>query len=140
MKVAMTVWDGRVAPVFDTAQFAMIMDVENGTVRNQHNEAIADNSPPQKVMKLREWGVETLVCGAISKTFADLVSFSGIRLIPFVSGNVEEVLQALAVENFQLPEFSMPGCGCRHQGRRRRRGGCQSDDGCGKKSARYRQK
>jgi predicted Fe-Mo cluster-binding NifX family protein len=134
MKVAMTVWEGRISPVFDTAQSAMIVDVENGVTQNQHNEALLDNSPSQKVAKLRELGIEALVCGAISKPFADLVSFSGIRLIPFVSGNVDEVLRALASENFQAPVFSMPGCGRRRQGRHRRGSGCQGGGGCGQKT------
>jgi len=129
MRLAITVWESRISPVFDTARIAMITDIENGEARNRHDEALPDGSPCQKVARLRELGVETLVCGAISGSFADLLSSSGIRLIPFVSGDVDEVLQVMAAKGTPPRTFSMPGCG---HGRRfhGRRGNCGARPRC----------
>ena len=61
-------------------------------------------------------GVEVLICGAISRPLAEMITDSGIRLIPFLSGDVEEVIQAFLAGNLPNSAFLMPGC-C---GRRRR--------------------
>jgi predicted Fe-Mo cluster-binding NifX family protein len=123
VRLAITVWEGRVSPVFDTARIVMVTDIESGEARDRHVETLPDGSPSQKVARLRELGVETLVCGAISGPFASLLSSSGIRLIPFVSGDVDEVLQAVVAKGVPPRTFSMPGCG-RGQRFRGRHGNC----------------
>lgn len=69
-----------------------------------------------------------LVCGAISWPLEALVAASGIRVIPLICGDVEEVVQALRNGTLDDEQFAMPGC-CRkrqHVRNRRRRGSDQS--------------
>lgn len=120
MRVALTVWEGRISPVLDTARSAAIADVENGTTITQRDETLTEDSPHGKVSQLRALGVEVLVCGAVSRPLANLVSSTGIRLIPFVAGELGEVLAAVIAGRIPDSAFSMPGCGC--QRRRRFRG------------------
>jgi len=54
-------------------------------------------------------GVETLICGAISGQFAYMVTTAGIELIPWISGQVEGVLQAFLRRNLFDRQFLMPG-------------------------------
>jgi hypothetical protein len=63
---------------------------------------------------MNELGIDVLICGAISQIPARIVETCGVRLIPFVSGNVEEVLVSYANGAQLVPAFSMPGCGRRH--------------------------
>lgn len=125
MKVALTVWEGRISPVLDTARSVVIANVENGTKTAQRDEMLSEESPQGKIAQLRALGVEVLVCGAVSRPLANFVSSSGIRLFPFVSGELGDVLEAVIKGKIPDTAFSMPGCGCQH-GRRFRgwRGGC----------------
>ncbi len=68
-----------------------------------------------------------LVCGAISWSLEALLTSHGIRVIPFVCGEVAEVMQAFRDGTLQHPRYAMPGC-CRkrRQVRNRRRGGGNS--------------
>ena len=128
MKVAFAAWDGRISPVFDTASQILIAEVENGQVGSRHYEALETNLPLQKVAVLRQLGVEVLVCGAVSRPLADMVTASGIGLVPFVAGELEQIVNAYASGAVPGPAFLMPGCG---GGRRRRfgRGGMRGRGG-----------
>jgi predicted Fe-Mo cluster-binding NifX family protein len=126
VKVALTVWEGRISPVLDTARSVVVADIEDGIPVVQREEAFAGDSDREKVGRLRARGVDVLVCGAVSRPLAALVASCGIRLIPFVSGELREVLAAVIAGRMPNTAFSMPGCGCGGQGRRRRGRGCQA--------------
>jgi predicted Fe-Mo cluster-binding NifX family protein len=112
MKVALTVWEGRISPLLDTARSVVIADIEEGRPVSQRDETFAGDSAHEKIARLCALGVEVLVCGAVSRPLADLVSSCGIRLIPFVSGELREVLEAVIAGRMPDTAFSMPGCGC----------------------------
>jgi len=125
MKVALTEWQGRVSPVLDTARALLIAEVDGGTPTVFHRDAFTSDVPQEMAAQLRALGIELLVCGAVSQPLAECISSTGIRIIPFVSGDIEEVLQAVTARRIPDPAFSMPGCGCRRRagmGRRMTRG------------------
>jgi len=123
MTVAFAVWDNRISPVFDTAGRLLLVEIEAGQVTGRREEPIQANLPGEKVARLKALGVETLVCGAISRPLAGMVAAEGIRLVPFVAGSVEEVIAAYTQGNLPGPTFAMPGCGRRRRGRLGRGGG-----------------
>jgi len=116
MRVALAVWESRVSPVFDTARQILVADVEDGQIVNRHHEVLGEDGPLRKAARLRELGVDVLICGAVSRPLADVIAASGIRLVPFVTGDVEQTLAAYSQGTPLAPAFLMPGCG-----RRRRR-------------------
>ena len=94
MKVALTVWNGRISPVFDVSRKVLILDVAHGAVTGQREEPLEGIDPVQKARKLVEWEVRKLICGAISRPLAGLFATYGIRTIPFIAGDAEEVIKA----------------------------------------------
>jgi len=118
MKAAFAHWDHRIAPVFDVARQVHIVAAESGRMAAEAEEALSDDLPIQKAIRLAELGVGTLVCGAISRPLQAMVAAYGIRVIPFVAGDLGEVIQAWLRGGLEGDAFAMPGC-C---GRRRRRG------------------
>ena len=120
MRIALAVWNGRVSPVFDYSQRLLLVEVEGGRKLNEREEALLHRSPPRRMAQLRQLQVQTLICGAISRPLAALITTSGIRLIPFVAGDVKTVLNAFIAGSLPGPGFWMPGCG---RGRGRGRGG-----------------
>ncbi|NPU98897.1 MAG: hypothetical protein HPY51_17000 [Candidatus Omnitrophica bacterium] len=120
MKTAFAHWDDRIAPVFDTAQQIHLVEAETepGRIIAESEELLTEDLPVQKAMRLVEWGVSTLVCGAISNPMHGVISAYGIQVVPFVAGDLREVIQAWLLGKLDNNAFVMPGC-C---GRRRCRG------------------
>ena len=120
VKIALPVWNGRVSPVFDTAQQVIVVETEGQRAVQRTEESIGEYGPPAKVGRLTALGVEVLICGGISGAVAALVEMAGIQLVPSIAGQTEEVLTAFLEGRLQRDPFFMPGCGRR--GRRFRRG------------------
>jgi len=137
MVVAFAVWDDRISPVFDTAGTVLLADIEGGTVLSRRTEAIEGAVPSEKVGRLKALGAGTLVCGAISRSLAELITAEGIRLVPFVAGDVEEVVSAFACGTLPGPAFVMPGCGMQRRGRFGRGRGRGGGPGRGRGRGRY---
>ena len=111
-------WDDRIAPVFDIARRIHVVETDEGRIVAETGEVLADGLPTQKAHRLVELGVGTLVCGAISRPFHEMVAAYGIRVIPFVAGDLSEVIQAWLSGNLERDAFAMPGCSGRGRGRR----------------------
>jgi predicted Fe-Mo cluster-binding NifX family protein len=119
MRVAIPTWNDRVSPVFDAARSVMVVDVENGVEQARRQETLQEEFPTRRARQLAQLGVNVLICGAISRPLAALLAASGITLIPWTAGPVDEVLTAYLAGRLPDPRWLMPGCG----GKRRHRGG-----------------
>ncbi len=118
MKTAFAYWDERIAPVFDTARQIHVVEAESGESARETTEALPEELPVQKALRLVALEIDTLVCGAISSPLREWIAAYGIRVIPFVAGNLHEVIRAWRNGELDRDVFAMPGC----FGKRRRRG------------------
>jgi len=109
MKVAIPIWDGFISSVFDFAHKLLLVDIENAKVVNQSEVALESQSLPQRTGNLKNLGVDVLICGAISQALANMVTASGIQVLPYVTGKVDNVLQAYLTGQLVQPQFTMPG-------------------------------
>lgn len=116
MKAAFSVWDDRIAPVFDVARRVHLVETESGQIISETQETLADTAPVQKAVFLAERGVGILVCGAISRSLQDIIAAYGIRVIPFVAGDLREIIGAWLSGKREIELFAMPGC-CRRKNR-----------------------
>jgi len=131
MKIAIPTWNGRVSPVFDTASRLLVVEIKEESEVARFETDISEHFLPSKTMRLTGLGIDTLICGAISRPLVYMITTAGIKLIPWISGQVEEVVQAFFTNTLFDPRFIMPGCaggwgkgpgGRDGQGGRRRRG------------------
>ena len=120
MKAAFATWNNRIAPVFDVARQIHIVQTESGQIVGEALEALFDDIPVQKALRLAEMGIGTLVCGAVSRPMQAMISAYGIRVISFVAGDLREIIQAWLSDEIEHDCFAMPGCCGR--GHRRFRG------------------
>lgn len=128
MKAAFAAWDNRIAPVFDVAREVRLVEARGGRIVSVEPGPLAAQSPAQRALHLVELGAGTLVCGAISRTMQSLIASHGIRVIPFVAGDLDEVIAAWVAGGLQSGDYDMPGC-CRRARRwRQRRGAAQEED------------
>ena len=116
MKIALTIWNGRISPVFDVSREALILTIENATVATRCRECIEEPTAARKVCRLMELGVETLICGAISERLHQELITRGVQVVGFVAGDIEEVVQAFVAGKLPSPSLAMPGC-CGKQNR-----------------------
>ena len=131
MKVALTVWETRISPVFDSASMLLIAEIENARILKRDYERLNPELPANFINTLFQLGVSTLICGAISQIPANIIEGAGIRLIPFVSGDVETILRCFSCDIPITPKFLMPGCGKMRHGHGGKRGQGKSRGGDG---------
>jgi len=111
MKVALTVWENRISPLFDCARTLLIVDIADQTEPGRYFEPFHCESPSSRAAKLSDLKVQVLICGAVSDIFANMIEAHGIRIIPFVAGDVDEVIDAYLRGAIFSSKFQMPGCG-----------------------------
>ncbi len=119
MTVAFTYWENRIAPVFDVARHILLIDCMAGRVIHKARRAFPLGSPHARRAYLEGLRIDALVCGAMSKPLQQVFEDSTIQVIPFVAGDLEEVIEAWMEGRLSQDAFAMPGC-C---GRNRRRHG-----------------
>lgn len=110
--VALTVWEDRISPVFDAAHDLMLVRIDQGIISDRQILSFDPDRLSSFLSVLEERKVECLICGAISEIPARMIIDSGIRLIPFISGKLGQVLDSVAKGEPIVPVFLMPGCGC----------------------------
>ena len=62
------------------------------------------------MQNLREQGIETLICGALSTETLDYGESIGMKIIHGIAGEIEEVLQAYRERKLDQPKYWLPGC------------------------------
>ena len=108
MKIAIPIWNDCVSSAFDFAHRLLLIDVENGSETNRSEISLDPEPIPQKAGRLKSLGVDVLICGAISRSLASLVASSGIEVLPYVLGPVDEILKAYLIGQLGQSKFAMP--------------------------------
>ena len=132
MRIAISTWNNRIAPVFDAGTELRFYEYDecNGWQMLTHSRS---QSSVVSVRTLLETKPDILICGAISREYALPILQSGMTVYSFISGDIDDVLSAYREGTLIDGRFSMPGCGC--PGRRcRRRGKRNRDNGCNNKT------
>lgn len=100
----------RIAPVLDVARQLYIVESEKDRIISSYSRKIESELQIYNVQILVETGVGTLVCGAVSRHLHTMISACGISVIPFLSGDLNEIVNAWLNGNIDNRTFLMPGC------------------------------
>ena len=111
MKTVITVWNERIAPVFDVAGHALEIFSENGNILSQTKLSLPVGNVLGKVNYLIEAGIDELICGAVSRPAYTTATNGGIKVYSFIAGDISEVLKAYLHGSLLGSDFAMPGCG-----------------------------
>ena len=111
MKTALIAWNDRIAPVFDTAREAVV--IETGGCNGRETIRLPEGNPLDKIIALVEAGVSVVICGAISNPFRYLAMAYGVTVYGFISGDIDVVIEAWLGNKLDRSTFAMPGCGRR---------------------------
>ncbi len=122
MRVAITIWNGRVSPVFDVSRAIIILDIQNKVVVKRNEKRLALEDPMSRINYLAGLNVHTLICGAASQPIIGMLKAYGIQVVSFISGEVDTVIAAYLKGDLPNPSMAMPGCGGGGRRKRLRRG------------------
>jgi len=93
MKVAIPIFGLRVSPRFDYAPGLLLFNLEDGKMVGSEKFSLQAWDRLQRLQKMRELGVHTLICGGIDGNSAQILSDYGIRVIAWVAGEADEAIQ-----------------------------------------------
>jgi predicted Fe-Mo cluster-binding NifX family protein len=101
----------------------LLIDVENRREVRREERSLSRTDLPSRASEFLGLEANVLICGAISALLEAMLVSSGVRVIGFLCGPVDEVIAAFLHGEVAKPEFCMPGCG----GWRKRLGRGRSD-------------
>jgi len=110
MKVAIPIFRSRVSPVFDWSTRLLLVRIRSGREETGEEIEVGGLGLLERVERLSNAGTDVLICGAIGDFVARLLESKGIRVIPWIAGDIEDVIHALASDEFSHDRFLMPGC------------------------------
>jgi predicted Fe-Mo cluster-binding NifX family protein len=93
VKVAIPHYQGQVAPCFESTAAITIFTIRRNKVVEETGFILQSREALDRVRLLRDQGVGTLICGGLRSSIEDLLQASGIQVLSWVSGSVEELLE-----------------------------------------------
>ena len=109
MKIAIPIWEDKVSPVLDTASRLLVVEFEDQEEATRFETFLDEQDISRRCVRIRRLGVDTLICGAISRGFSNILEASGIHVVPGISGHPEDVLDAYLNGDLFRSKFFMPG-------------------------------
>ena len=109
MKVAIPHMGKTVAPCLEYCATMALFTIHDGRVTRRVDFRLSSREPLDRVRLLRDQEIETIICGGVQDVFEDMLRASGIRVISWVSGPVDDLL-----EQFLRGQL-IPGTGRRAQ-------------------------
>lgn len=93
MKVAIPRFGESVAPCFGYCATMAIFTIRDGRVVEQIDFPLRSEEPFDRVRLLRDQEVDTIICGGVQDILEDALCASDIRVISWVSGSVDDLLE-----------------------------------------------
>ncbi len=109
MKIAIPVWENKVSPVLDTASRLMVVELKDEGPMSRFEIYLDERDLSRRCLRIQDLCVDTLICGAVTRHFSELLKASGINLIQGISGQPEAVLNAYLDGTLAHSKYLMPG-------------------------------
>jgi predicted Fe-Mo cluster-binding NifX family protein len=109
MKIAIPVWENKVSPVLDTASRLLVVDCNERGQMSRFEIYLDERDLTRRCFRIRGLGIDTVICGAVTRHFSDMLRSSGVSIVPGLSGHTDDILQACLEGNLDHAKFLMPG-------------------------------
>jgi len=93
VRVAIPRMGDAVAPCFEYCATMTIFTISDGGVADQMDFPLRSREPFDRVRLLRDQEGETVICGGVQEIYEDSLRAVGIRVISWVSGSVDDLLE-----------------------------------------------
>ena len=108
MCLALAAYENRMASLLETANQLVVVDLPPIDSKPKKIVAVIDNALPYLVQLLHRNNVTILICGAINGCMFRAIESMGIKVIPWITGNIDDIIAAY--KNNTLEQCVMPGC------------------------------
>jgi len=122
MKVAIPLFMDRISPRYDFAPTLSLFTIKRERVVERREISCEGWNDMERVSRLRELGVDTVICGGLPNHLLSLLTHNGIKAIPWVAGDANEALTLFLQDKLSSRMTLCPGRGsrrrfCRGRGR-----------------------
>jgi predicted Fe-Mo cluster-binding NifX family protein len=93
MRIAISIFNGKISPRFDVAPKLRLYDIKERKITKEKEISCEGWDDMDRVHRLKELGVEILVCGGIPNYLSESLLHNDINVYPWVSGDVKDVLK-----------------------------------------------
>lgn len=105
-KIAIPVFGDRISNRLDCSENILIITVENGVIKRSETIHLVPSNPSTRINMFLILGIDVLICNGITKFYLHKLNDSNIKIIPWISGEIEETLTRylegkLITKNFQ---------------------------------------
>lgn len=102
MKIAIPVFHTKISPRFDQTQGFVFLQMEHSSIIAREKLTTKGWSVIAKMKQLVDLGVDTLICGGIDRASLQYLSFNGVKIYSWVTGEVEDAV-ACFLDNRMKP-------------------------------------
>jgi predicted Fe-Mo cluster-binding NifX family protein len=92
VRVAIPRFGESIAPCFGHSATIAIFTIKRGKAVDQADFRLQSRDMLDRVRLLRDQQVKTLICGGLEDRLQDMLETSGVRVISWVSGRVDDIL------------------------------------------------
>lgn len=92
MKIAIPVFQTKISPRFDSSQGFVLLEIEKNNVIMREELLTKGWTPSAKIKQLVHLGIKGLICGGIDRESMQSLSFNGIKVYSWVTGEVEDAV------------------------------------------------
>jgi predicted Fe-Mo cluster-binding NifX family protein len=93
MKMAVALFGNRISPHFGSSPRVLLLEVENGVIRQKSLKTVGAKGPMEMARRLVELGVERLICGGILRSCKEWLIAKGVSVLDNQKGKAEELLK-----------------------------------------------
>jgi predicted Fe-Mo cluster-binding NifX family protein len=108
MKLAIPELNGRVSPTFDFCRNLLFVELSSGESPRITDLDLSGLQGCQRACFLKTLKIEILLCGGISKDLEEDVREHGVQVVPWLSGDIMEVLGAYLEDKLPDPRLTLP--------------------------------
>jgi predicted Fe-Mo cluster-binding NifX family protein len=115
MRIAVPTFGSRVSPRFDCAEAVLVVSVDDGRPSVRDEFSLSGLAPHERINRLLELGVDTVVCGGIDCWSVQSLQSAGVTVYGWVAGEIDAALDALLEGNLGADLSAQGGgrWGCR---------------------------
>ena len=131
MRLAIPTFGERISPRFDCAAAFLVVTLKQGEITERIELRADDWAPHERINRLVELDVDTVICGGIDRWSATSLASVGVAVHAWRSGTIEKTLEVIQCGGLSEPTAVVGDARCgtgRVQRRgRRRHGRCPSN-------------
>jgi len=95
--IALSIFGNRISSRLDVCEKIMIVKVDNHSILNRETLLLDNNDTVKKLDSLIQLKPDVLICGGLTNLCKKMLSNNKIRVIPWVQGNAEEILNLFLI-------------------------------------------